>query len=270
MRLQLGIRTEGTPPGSETDAVTYAAVGTLATAMGAVTAKAKQPPQLASGEFAHALIGGVYMALNPGSVYDLSIADLIGSLKKFKNKPVPDNDLLVNIDKRPDIVDLPKLQVYEIKSFGSRFDALPEMHDYIRLLESFGIPGVEFSTGSPANKGASGVLPYTDQGESGVLVWGCPWPGAILYSLMKPDFGKVHVNEQAVETERARLNAGQSQIVGVEAMTAASLVVAMVAVEGFPALLGVLGRAVTAAGQALPAVLEGAGGGGLGAPLGAH
>jgi hypothetical protein len=223
-----------------------------------LSAAAVQPPQLEAGNLAHSLIGGVYVALNPMSFYDLPIAAYAARLaNKFKARGTT-KDLMMNLDMRPDIVDLTKLEIYEIKPFTAQALAVAEMREYIALMDGILKQSV-FQPGKPTNPGTTGTLPFTDQGKSGVLIWGCPVPGAILYRFLPKE------EEPKAEEERAKLHEPGSQYqasVAAAAAVAVPLVFigaeAMAALGAYEALLGMLGAAVRAAGQALPRIARAA------------
>ncbi len=160
-----------------------------------------QPPQIEEGNMAHELIGGVYCTANPFSAYDASIADILAmakgqvpglakAIKDFKS------DLFRNIDVRPDITDLRRMQIFEIKPAGFLSLALEEAAEYVALLDSLGLPQINFTLGNPGNPGTRGAIP----GPDGVLVWASPAPGAIIYRIARPP--------EAPETVRERINNG--------------------------------------------------------------
>ncbi|WP_461007261.1 hypothetical protein [Streptomyces capparidis] len=252
VRLRLGVTTTTSPDDKPGDPVQV-----LGAAMGAVAAapKGKQPPALQRGNLAHLLIGGVYMARNPLSFYDLPAVDFLNRLATKYRRAKARNDLLVNIDMRPDIVDLPRMEIFEIKPLGSAGLAVAEMKDYVELLN--GLVKEEhagFRPGNPGNPGTTGVLPYADQGQDGILVWGAPYPGAILYTVMNPqtDGSAEHVRERIHSGDL--VGGGLMSGAGVEVMTGATLVVTLAAVETFPSLIAALSRALPLAEQPAPAL----------------
>lgn len=163
-RLQLGVRTSDNETGAPPD---QAAIDhRLAGAMGmAATAKGIQPPQLTAGNLAHQLIGGIYEALNRMSFYDLPVAAYLARVaNKYKLRGAT-ADLFTNVDMRPDIVDLPRMDVFEIKPANSEALAVAEMRDYVAMLNGLLVDAAAgFKPGSPANPGATSTLPFTDQG----------------------------------------------------------------------------------------------------------
>jgi hypothetical protein len=263
-RLQLGIRTSDEDLGQSPDP--GAVDRTLAAAMGARVGsgrppKGVQPPQLGAGSFAHQLIGGVYMVGNPLSFYDLPAAAYLARVaSKYKLRGAG-LDLFTNVDMRPDIVDLPRMEVFEIKPLGSQALAVGEMLDYVALLNGLLVDSAAgFKPGNPANPGTTGVLPYTDQGQDGVLVWGCPVPGAILYTVVNPMI-------ESPENARARINEPPGLGLGVEgvvglglagagALAAIPEVVPAATVAAYEPLLATLSRAAQLAGQAIPKIVE--------------
>ena len=247
MSQQLGVAVKpGT--GSEDAAEQQGkAVGVLAAAMAA--APKPEPGMLAEGKLAHLLIGNAYAALNPPTLVDPTLIRIVQMLRLGKAaldtlyRKLPE-ELLESLAVRPDIVDLGKMEIYEIKSLESAPRALPEMLAYIELIESFGIKNLLFSPGKTTNPGANGILPNTGRGT---LVWASPWPGGIVYEFIFP------MENPRNAQERLRAEAQGAPAVGVETMTAISIL----AVLGLEELVGVLGAAARQAGQPLPAILRG-------------
>jgi hypothetical protein len=254
VRLQLGLIPDST--GEKQDQTTQE----VASNVGQLLSAAAIPPMLEAGNLAHSLIGGYYVAMNPLSFYDLPIAAYAARLaNKFKATGTRKN-LMMNLDMRPDIVDLAKLEIYEIKPFTAQALAVAEMRDYIELMDGILKQSV-FAPGNPANRGTTGVLPYTDQGKSGVLIWGCPVPGAILYRFLPKE------DEPKAEQEREKLHEPGSQYeASVAAAAAVAIPLAIVGAEAMAALgvyeglMAMLGSAVRIAGQALPRLAAGGGG----------
>ena len=189
LKLLLRADPSGAPPTAE-DRKT--AVATIAAAMAGLKA-VKEPRMLSEGRGAHTLIGEHYAGFNKPTLLDPKIKHIIRALKltpaayNVLYQRLPE-ELLESLSVRPDIVDLGKMQVYEIKSFGARADALPEMEDYIELLESFKIPGIPassfvFHPGSPSNKGTSGFLPGAKIGR-GWIIFCCPLPEQLFTILL--------------------------------------------------------------------------------------
>ena len=256
VRLQLGlVPASADEKQAQTTEDVAADVGRL------LSAAAVRPPQLEAGNLAHSLIGGVYVSLNPLSFYDLPIAAFAARLaNRFKARGTT-KDLLMNLDMRPDIVDLTRLQIYEIKPFTAQALAVAEMRAYIELMDGILKQSV-FAPGNPANPGTTMALPFTDQGKSGVLIWGCPVPGAILYRFLPKE------EEPNAEREREKLHEPGSQY---EASVAAAAAVAvplvfvgaeaMAALGAYEGLMAMLGSALRFAGQAVPRLAGAAGAG---------
>ncbi|TFV81743.1 hypothetical protein E4V99_12290 [Microbacterium sp. dk485] len=253
-RLCLNVRTV---EGAGTEAGSEQLDRTLATAMGAAfVPKGPQPPALAAGNLAHQMIGGIYESLNPLSFYDLPAAAYIARVAtKFRVRGGA-ADLFTNVDMRPDIVDLPRLEVFEIKPLGSQGLAVGEALDYVSLLNGLLVDAAAgFRPGSPGNPGTTGVLPFADQGRPGVLVWGCPVPGAILYAFVNQMIeSPEHVREQI--NQPAGAGAGVESMVALGMAGVAALAVAPqalgAAAVGYEGLIAALARAAQVAGQPIP------------------
>ncbi len=230
-----------------------AAITKIAAAMAGLTAVAKiaEPEMLSEGKVAHLAIGTYYASFNEPTLVDPSLIAVIRALKLTKKAydklytRLPE-ELLESLLVRPDILDLGKMQVYEIKSIDSASRAVPEMMEYIELLESFQIPGVsasdfKFYPGSSTNPGTAGFL-LNPQG--GWIVFCCPVPGAIIYRTILP----MENPRAALERLQNELQGTSNMMVGVETVTAFSIALAM----SFEELIPLLIEAAKKAGQAIP------------------
>ena len=231
------------------------AVTTIAAAMAGL--KFVEPSMLSEGKAAHLLIGEFYRQFNPATLLDPSLIVVLRALKLSASayamlyNRLPE-ELLEVLTVRPDIVDLGKMQVYEIKSVNSGARAVPEMLEYIELLESFKIPGVDpsvfvFHPGSPTNAGTRGILPGATVGR-GWIIFCSPLPGAIIYRTLNQPENPRH----ALERLESELRGTSDMMVGVESVTAVSVVLA----EGFEQLIPLLIDAVKLAGQAIPDIAK--------------
>ena len=276
LALKLGVGAgQGPAAGGQASGDDHEAdVKTLAGAMGAAVVagapKPLPPKQLEEGNLAHELIGDFYCALNPPSVSDLSILDVLGFAKRrvpglSKAIKQTQTDLFTNLDMRPDIVDLGKLQLFEIKPLGSAGLAVPEALLYISLFNALGLSEISFKLGNPSNPGTAGMIPGPQQ----TLVWASPLPGAIIYNFVNPVtdnprriqeriqngdlLGKgLGIGVEATVGLGFGLTAGV--VVGVEGALglAAAFQVSPAVLASFESLIPVLVRAVRLAGQALP------------------
>jgi hypothetical protein len=182
-----GVKADATKGASTEDLVKV--VGAAMSA--GVAAIAAEPAMLAEGKLAHLIIGGKYAAQNMPTLADPTIITIVRYAAKAMNlakgtldqlyRRLPE-EVLEDIKVRPDILDIGKLEVYEIKSMESRERAVPEMEGYLELLASIDIPGFGlFRAGVASNPGAEDEAPWPGGGR---LVWCCPWPGAIVYRVV--------------------------------------------------------------------------------------
>lgn len=237
--------------------------GALVAAGGAVKPKRLPPAQLERGNLAHELIGDTYCALNPPSVFDLSIVDILGFAKGrvsglAKGIKAAQTNLFANFDMRPDIVDLDKLQIFEIKPVGSTALAVFEASLYIELFDSLGIPGLHFTPGHPGNRGTRGMIP----GPEEVLVWASPLPGAIVYAFVRPPESPQRMQEkiESGATEPG-LGLGPEAITGLAAAAVATAALGLPAVSAaavatYESLIPILTAAAGAAGQIIPELIK--------------
>jgi hypothetical protein len=242
-----------------------AGIGSLASAGASGAPSALPPAQLEEGNLAHELIGDTYCALNPPSVFDLSVADVLSFAKGrlpglAEAIKAAQADLFTNLDMRPDIVDLGKMQIFEIKPAGSIPLAIAEAALYIQLFDGLGIPALSFTPGNPGNPGTRGMIP----GPDSVLVWASPAPGAIGYAFVRRPDSPQRVQERIESgAYEPGLGLGPEAMIGLSAGlgAAAALGVAELsplAVASYETLLPILVKAVQAAGQAIPALVQAA------------
>jgi hypothetical protein len=248
---------------STDDVNTFAAAmmssGSIAMVGGAGAPQRLQPPQLEKGNLAHALIGDTYCPLNQPSVSDLSVIDILGFAKGqvpglAKAIKAAHADLFTNLDMRPDITDLGKQQIFEIKPVGSTALAVSEALLYIELFDSLDIPGLSFTLGQPDNRGTGGIIP----GPNGALVWGSPLPGAIVYYFVEPPENPRYVRERIENgAYEPGLRLGPEAIIamGLAGVAVARFVVAPMAVATYESLIPILVSAARAAGQHIPRVI---------------
>ncbi len=165
-------------------------------------------------------------------------------------------DLFTNLDMRPDITDLGKMQIFEIKPVGSAALAVAEAKLYVDLFNGLGLDEISFSLGNPGNRGTSGTIPGPDE----TLVWASPLPGAILYAFVRPP------EYPAREQERIRTGAyepglqlGVETIVGVGLGAVAGLAVlaevSAATLASYGPMLERLIEAARAAGQPVPTLI---------------
>jgi hypothetical protein len=227
---------------------------------GGPSGKAPQPRQLEEGNTAHRAIQENYQAKNPGTIagglpgaqLDVTIEALLGHAGGL----VPHEDAIPGeiadaLKARPDILDAPKLELYEIKPVGSTALAVAEALWYIEILEELGeLAGVDdlvLSLGSPQNDGTRGILPLPD---GRFCVYFCPAPGALVYRMVDQTGNPRH------ELERMENRAsGAENSIGVETITGLAVVggaalAGIAAAADFPSLIGALENAVTELGGA--------------------
>jgi hypothetical protein len=144
---------------------------------------------------------------------------------------------------RPDIFDMPKQQIYEVKSMETGVGAaVGEALMYKQCFDRAHLPAVSVTLGSPGNPGTSGFA--RSRGGGGWCVWTCPAPGAIVYEHILP-----MENPRAAQ-ERLEAEARGAPRVGVETMTAVAVLggmmigelMAAATFEELIAALRVLGR----------------------------
>lgn len=272
VQLKLGVRvaadtaesggSQQTSPDLSTDVNVFSAAMTSAGAMAMAgtsgAPKRLQPEQMEKGNLAHPLIGDTYCTLNPPSVYDWSVIDILGLVKGrvpglAKAITAAQADLFTNLDMRPDIVDFGKSQIFEIKPVGSTAQAVAEAEEYVEIFDSLGISNLTFTLGQPGNPGTEGTIPGPDE----VLVWASPLPGAIVYTFVRPPENPRRVRERIKSGAYERgLGLGPETVTAL-GFGAVAVVVALPEVSAavaarYETLIPTLAKAAQLAGQAVP------------------
>jgi hypothetical protein len=219
--LQLGIerKDKQNTENQQTKSSTDQNVVSVAAVAGALAKnKQSEPEMLGEGKICHCAAGNYYAGLNPPTIVDKNIAHIVGALKLTKGfynklyRRLPE-EIIEVLAVRPDILDVGKLQIYEIKSTQSAAKALGEALFYIEILEEMKIPGLELTLGSPSNRGANGFT----QAGSGWCVWISPAPGVIIYRyILAPENPRTALERLKNEVEGAAE-------VGVETVTGVAL-----------------------------------------------
>jgi hypothetical protein len=254
--VQLGAQSQQQAQGGAEGGVPGKVVGPAVAAAGvAAPATAIEPQMLEEGKICHSVVGTYYASLNPPTILDKTIVEIVASLglgtqfytRLYNRLP---EEIIEVLRVRPDILDAGKLQIYEIKSFQSRGKAIGEAVGYIAILEEMKIPGLELSLGSPSNAGANSFSPA----PGGWCVWACPLPGAIIYRMVRPPENP-RMAQELLEHEAQELS--WTEQMGVEGWTA---IAAIAAAADWEALFGILRRGGAVAGRAvLEALRSGAG-----------
>jgi len=215
------------------------------------------PDQLEKGNLAHSLIGDLYATLNPPTLVDMSVADILtyarrvpGLAKAIRRTT---SDLFQNFDMRPDITDLGRMEIFEIKPAGSMPLAVAEAKLYVELFDALGLSEISFKLGNPGNRGATGMIPGPDE----TLVWASPLPGAIGYAFVKPPDAPRQVQERirnGVYEPGLDLGPESAIAFGIAAAGALALLpeVSAATFAAYGPLIARLVAAATAAGQAVP------------------
>jgi Domain of unknown function (DUF4157) len=188
-----------------------------------------QPPHLRIGNLAHRLIAAYYRTAHPGDVVFTNWYGMrrlireIGDLRGITyNVPANTNDRDWNT--QPDITNLSRPHLYEIKPTALAAQAAAEAAFYIGI---FARAGVVMPPGPAGEPGTVGIVPIP---PVGFFAFDSPAPGIILYGL------RVRLNQQALRQSQTGMSTAET--VGV-VILAVGLVAAAVLLTIFLPPVGV-------------------------------
>jgi hypothetical protein len=161
-----------------------------------------QPRGLYVGNEAHNAIAKTYRAAHPGDQVFINAVPISGILKLLTNL-VEKNGTKANADalaedelaRRPDIANLTRRHLYEIKPTAAQAEASAKARMYLAIFQK---AGVEMTLGPTAEPGTEGGLPA----PAGVFMFRSPEPGVITYEYRKGRLVPVPVAMPEPATER--------------------------------------------------------------------
>jgi hypothetical protein len=161
-----------------------------------------QPGGFYVGSEAHAAIGAFYRAAHPGDQTFLNntpLSTILTSLTRMANNKGPRVDVSTlaenELARRPDIANLTRRHLYEIKPATAQAEAAAKARMYLTIFER---AGVEMTLGSTAEPGTTGGLPA----PAGVFMFRSPEPGVITYEYRRGRLVPVPVPSPQPTTER--------------------------------------------------------------------
>ncbi len=155
-----------------------------------------QPIPFYLGNQIHDVIGEEYKSKHPGDEVMLNYFPITSILNRFLRHGVlshPENLTEVEKNGKPDIVNLNRRHLYEIKPKNRISEGVAEASLYAL---AFAKAGVVVTLGSTSEPGTSGVLPA----PGGYIVFNSPVPGVIVYQYRRGSLEEVPV--QASEKEK--------------------------------------------------------------------
>jgi hypothetical protein len=147
------------------------------------------------GSEIHKAIAQKYRDSNSGDDVFLNNSPISSILKSFPGSNVA--TLAEKARLKPDILNVTKRHLYEIKNETNTTDAVTERDVYIEL---FKLAGVEIERGPSDSPGVNGVL----QAPGGYAVYYSPVPGVILYRKRNGDFDPKLVPIAATKEEQEK------------------------------------------------------------------
>jgi len=161
-----------------------------------------QPGGWYVGTAAHTAIAGVYQAAHPADQVFTNTAPIVSILRLLTNlakNPGGGIDALASdeLARRPDIANMSRHHLYEIKPATAQAEAAAQARMYLSL---FAKAGIEMTLGSSAEPGTFGALPA----PAGVFMFQSPEPGVITYEYRRGRLVPVPVPEREPEPVRER------------------------------------------------------------------
>jgi hypothetical protein len=162
-------------------------------------APGNQPGGLYIGITAHNQIAAVYRAAHRGDlIFDNNtpIASILDALTEL-GQPQPNAAALAQeqLARRPDITNLRRRHLYEIKPATAQAEGAAKAQMYLGIFQG---AGVEMSLGPMGEPGTSGALPA----PAGVFMFQSPEPGVITYEYRKGRLVPVPVAQPEPAKER--------------------------------------------------------------------
>ncbi len=161
-----------------------------------------QPESFYIGNEAHAAIGAFYRAAHPGEQTYLNntpLSAILTSLTRMatnKGSSVDTSALAEDeLARRPDIANLTRRHLYEIKPAMAQAEAAAKARMYLTIFEK---AGVEMMLGPTTEPGTAGGLPA----PAGVFMFCSPEPGVITYEYRKGRLVPVPIPRPEPATER--------------------------------------------------------------------
>jgi hypothetical protein len=158
----------------------------------------EQPIPLYIGNEAHAVIAGVYKAAHVGheiEVNDTAIARLLKILGEMMHEAKPGKLTDAELGLKPDITNLTRLHLYEIKPLTAQGLGAAQAALYLGLFRKV---GVAMTLGPMGEPGTSGSVPA----PGGVYLFWSPEPGVIVYQYRRGRLVPVPVEAPETSSER--------------------------------------------------------------------
>jgi hypothetical protein len=158
----------------------------------------EQPIPLYIGNEAHAVIARWYRAAHTGDrmrFNNIAIATLLTNLGEMEHQTQPANLTEEELGLEPDITNLTRLHLYEIKPLAAQGQGAAEAALYLGLFKK---AGVAMTLGPVGEPGTSGGVPA----PGGVYLFWSPEPGVIVYQYRRGRL--VPVPTEAPETSSER------------------------------------------------------------------
>jgi len=156
-------------------------------------------PGLYIGIEAHNAIALVYDEAHPGdkTFYNtIEMSTILRAAARAGQVKTPDALTEKETGLKPDITNLTKHHLYEIKPVDQRALGRAEMKMYLAMFRAAGVPMVP---GPTDEDGTMGAFPAPD----GVFLWQSPEPGVIIYRYRKGSLVPELVYDEATATEAA-------------------------------------------------------------------
>lgn len=160
----------------------------------------RQPKPLYIGNDAHKVIAQHYQDAHPGDTIETNhvpIRSILSLLGKYGHRPSPENLTASEGRRKPDILNLNRLHLYEIKPASMEQEARASAALYVGIFHK---AGITISLGPAMEPGTFGEIPA----PGGVFVFSSPEPGVISYQYREGRLVPVPVAQDQRQERPAR------------------------------------------------------------------
>ena len=190
----------------------------------------QQPVPFYIGLSAHAEIAVFYLAEHPGqavAVNNIAISTILARLALLGRPNTPGAVSLEKLGLEPDIANLSRLHLYEIKPQSLQSLAAVEAAMYMAIFLAAGVP---MTLGSTVEPGTAGVVPA----PGGYYAFEAPQPGVIIYQYRRGKYQPVPVPVEAEAKEPAKASDPDfmKKMAAITGLSGTALIVYLIISEG--------------------------------------
>ncbi len=190
----------------------------------------QQPIPFYIGLSAHAEIAAFYLAEHPGqavAVNNVAISTILSRLALLGRPNTPGAVSLAKLGLEPDITNLTRLHLYEIKPQSLESLAAVEAEMYMAIFLAAGVP---MTLGPTVEPGTAGVVPA----PGGYYAFEAPQPGVIIYQYRRGKYQPVPVPVEAEAKEPAKASDPEfmKKMAAITGLSGTALIIYIIISEG--------------------------------------